>query len=370
MNCLIWSSKRGEILQQPNSEHCRVRLRGLRGGVFFGLTAAESDFGRLSIMCRHRKVDDDMQCMGLVDGDPAVEVFLKGLVCSALCTVTMSSALPVPGVLADESSQINALENIARRSYAERNFDQTMTALNAILESQPDNFRFLEMRADTLVDEKKFPEAILDYTRILNLTEGDGDALGRARVLASRALSYEGLDMFEEAASEYEASLALATSVGADEDPYIVNSLGNCYNSLGRWKKARECYLKSGNLFQTANSSMGKGGSLQKRLDGSIFAFSNAALMDAQLGEDDGAVIKRLRDLSRRAPGSSDMRIALAVMYWTTGQDDKAETEFEFACNSIAVGCAKYEDLDWLIKVRRWPPVMVQRMEDFLALRR
>ena len=357
-------------MPQLKLERCRVRLRGLGTGAFFGLTRGESDFGRLSIVNRHQKADEIVQCTGHGVEDTAVGGFFKGLVCSALCTFLVSSALSVPEVLADESSQITALENIARRSYAERNFDETMTALNAILESQPDNLRYLEMRADTLVDEKSFPEAILDYTRILDLTEGDGDALARARVLASRALSYEGLDMFEEAAAEYEASLALATSVGADEDPYIVNSLGNCYNSLGRWKKARECYLRSGNLFQTANSSMGKGGSLQKRLDGSIFAFSNAALMDAQLGEDDSAVIKRLRDLSRRAPGSSDMRIALAVMYWTTGQDDKAETEFEFACNSIAVGCAKYEDLDWLIKVRRWPPVMVQRMEDFLALRR
>ncbi len=147
-------------------------------------------------------------------------------------------------------------------------------------------------------------------------------------------------------------------------DPYIINSRGNCYNSLGMWKgtpadthththththmrarththththtracarallacyvflsahvctcahvyvivfvylctcacvcvcvcvcstrtEAREDYLTSSQLFQQAKGFKGRGGSQTPRLDGAIFAASNAALMLAQLGERD-----------------------------------------------------------------------------------
>lgn len=34
---------------------------------------------------------------------------------------------------------------------------------------------------------------------------------------------------------------------------------------------------------------------------------------------------------------------------------------------AVQVGCRKYQDQDWLRVVRRWPPAMVQRMNDFLT---
>jgi hypothetical protein len=33
------------------------------------------------------------------------------------------------------------------------------------------------------------------------------------------------------------------------------------------------------------------------------------------------------------------------------------------------VGCRKYADSDWLRRIRRWPPLMVERMQSFLQLR-
>lgn len=130
--------------------------------------------------------------------------------------------------------------------------------------------------------------------------------------------------------------------------------------------------------------------------------------------------------MSRRAPGNADMRAALAALYWSQGKEGAAESEWEFACNNIsgeaggapvpcsalvlgllllllcqperasreainmsscehrlltnfcwpgslpccpAVGCAAYRDEDWLFRIRRWPPVMVQKMHNFLSLR-
>ncbi len=45
-------------------------------------------------------------------------------------------------------------------------------------------------------------------------------------------------------------------------------------------------------------------------------AASNAALALVQLG-DEQAAIKEMRKASRRAPGSADLRAALAALYWS-----------------------------------------------------
>ncbi len=51
-------------------------------------------------------------------------------------------------------------------------------------------------------------------------------------------------------------------------------------------------------------------------LAGAVFAASNAAIMLAQLGDERGAVAEMQR-VARRAPGSADMRAALAALYWS-----------------------------------------------------
>lgn len=73
--------------------------------------------------------------------------------------------------------------------------------------------------------------------------------------------------------------------------------------------------------------------------------------------------------VSRRAPGSSDTRAALAALYWRAGKYEQAEAAWQFACENITAGCKKYEDREWLQTVRRWPPVMVSYLQDFLRLK-
>ena len=49
---------------------------------------------------------------------------------------------------------------------------------------------------------------------------------------------------------------------------------------------------------------------------GAVVAASNAALALVQLG-DDSAAVREMRQASRRAPGSADLRAALAAVYWS-----------------------------------------------------
>lgn len=276
------------------------------------------------------------------------------------------AAATTPVARAGDLEQIAALESVARAAYAERNFDQAILALTEMIKLAPSEPRYLEMRADASVDKKAFVEGIRDYRAAIALL-GD-DTIDKARVLSQVGLALEGLDRWDEAIESYNQSLELANALGNDRDPYLLNSLGNCYASVGDWSKARTFYTESANSFQRSRAV---DISMQKRLDGAIFSFSNAVLMDAQIGDlDEAAIVKRMQDLARRAPGSADMRAALAAMYWSAGEQEKAEASWEFACNNIAVGCAKYEDFDWLRRVRRWPPVMVKRMEAFVKLDR
>ena len=58
---------------------------------------------------------------------------------------------------------------------------------------------------------------------------------------------------------------------------------------------------------------------------GAVVAASNAALALVQLG-DEPAAIKEMQKASRRAPGSADLRAALAALYWSQVRAASATT--------------------------------------------
>ena len=108
---------------------------------------------------------------------------------------------------------------------------------------------------------------------------------------------------------DYNRALELAITAGFRPDPYVLNSRGNVRGSLNDWKGAKEDYEGAFAAFQSA-SGFRNGNSTTQRLDGAIYARSNAALATAELGDTDSA-IKELEGLVRRAPNSSDVRAAL-----------------------------------------------------------
>jgi hypothetical protein len=54
---------------------------------------------------------------------------------------------------------------------------------------------------------------------------------------------------------------------------------------------------------------------------------------------------------------------------YAAGRVADAESEWESACN-CNVGCGRYRDMDYVRRIRRWPPVMVDKLEAFLNLKR
>lgn len=151
------------------------------------------------------------------------------------------------------------------------------------------------------------------------------------------------------------------------EDPFIVNSIGNCHASLGQWTEARAAYQRSAAILQKASGFRDTAGLSAGRSTAAALAQSNAALALAQLGDTPGA-IKELEYVSRRQGGLVDSRAALAALYYDSKRIEEAEKIWEYACDNISVGCSKYRDADWVRKVRRWPPVMSQKLQSFLQL--
>lgn len=266
------------------------------------------------------------------------------------------------------AARMTILQAAAARAYGERDFTGAVSALDQLLQMEPKSARWLEMRAQALVDGKRFGEALRDFDAAIALTPAGGTQLDTARLLAGRGLAYEGIGDWVSALADYSAALAGAEEAGAQRDPYVLNSMGNCHASLGEWREARADYLESATAFQGAAGLHGSRGGATPRLDGAVFASSNAALMAAQLG-DEAAALREMQAIARRAPGSVDMRAALAAMYWGLGREQDAESEWEFACQQITAGCTKYQDEDWLFRIRRWPPAMVARLREFLQLR-
>ena len=121
--------------------------------------------------------------------------------------------------------------------------------------------------------------------------------------------------------------------------------------------------------MHSCRSSKGyrRGSSTTSRLDGAIYATTNAALMDSQLGDDEKAMTE-LANVARRAPNSADARAALASLRWAAGRRAEAEEAWNSACGR-AEGCAKYKDIDYVQRIRRWPPRMVKHLQAFLQLR-
>ena len=89
---------------------------------------------------------------------------------------------------------------------------------------------------------------------------------------------------------------------------------------------------------------------------------------------------KHLEAVARRAAGSTDMRLALAALDYHEGRVEEAERRLEFSCRAInsgeiipggpvVDGCGQYRDKEWVRTVRRWPPVLADMLEKFLALR-
>jgi tetratricopeptide (TPR) repeat protein len=132
-----------------------------------------------------------------------------------------------------------------------------------------------------------------------------------------------------------------------DKDAMAFNNLGNAYAGRGDWPEAKKYFYRATELDP-----------------GFAFARANYALAIYQLGETEEA-IRTLKNIARKYRDFADVRAALTAALWQNGQRGEAESNW-IAATGLDV---RYRDLDWVKNNRRWPPVMVSALENFLQLR-
>lgn len=187
---------------------------------------------------------------------------------------------------------LSLLQEEAASAFAARDFPRAEAALSSLISLQPENPGWLEGRAQARTDGKRFEEALSDFDAALGfasrIAATGGGTASLARLLAGKALALEGLSRWAEALGCYDGALAAAKAAGYSPDPYVLNSRGNVLASMGRYAEARSAYQSALGTFQ-ASRGYRRGASTTSRLDGAVYAASNAALMRAQLGDTAGA---------------------------------------------------------------------------------
>ena len=234
--------------------------------------------------------------------------------------------------------QITHGEKLAKQAFraaARGDFARSETYWTTLVEEFPQNPAVWSNRGNVRIGQYKLTEAIADFDRSIEIAPEYPDAY------LNRGIAYEGKRLWKQAISDYDRVLAISP-----QDPVALNNRGNAKAGQQKWQEALEDYQEAANI--APDFPMARG---------------NAALVQYQLGDRTEA-IRNMRNLVRKYPMYSDMRAALAAALWVEGQQGEAESNWV-----AAVGLDnRYQDLDWIENIRRWPPSMVTALERFLKL--
>ena len=246
-------------------------------------------------------------------------------------------ALPVQGAELS-SQQIAEGEKTAKKAFqaAEKgNFAKAEGYWTQLIEQFPNNPAVWSNRGNVRIGQYKLTEAIADFDRSIEIAPEYPDAY------LNRGIAYEGKKEWDKAILDYNRVLKITP-----EDPVALNNRANAKAGEGNWQDALVDYQKAADL--APNFPLARG---------------NASLVIYQIGDRTEA-IRNMRNLVRKYPMYSDMRAALAAALWVEGQQGEAESNWV-----AAVGLDnRYQDLEWIENIRRWPPEIIKSLEKFLNL--
>ncbi|MCW6037403.1 tetratricopeptide repeat protein [Spirulina subsalsa FACHB-351] len=219
---------------------------------------------------------------------------------------------------------------------AERgNFAQAEQYWSDLIQAFPENPAVWSNRGNMRVSQNELQGAIADYNQAIKLAPDAPDPY------LNRGIAYERQQQWSKAIADYEKVLSLTP-----QDPLAYNNLGNAQAGQGHWQAAIEDYKKATELAPDF-----------------AFAFANYALTLYQ-AEQQPEALRMMRNLVRKYPMFPDMRAALTAALWEQGQQGEAESNWV-----ATVGMdQRYQDIEWVKTVRRWPPKMVAALEKFLNL--
>lgn len=204
-----------------------------------------------------------------------------------------------------------------------------------LIDRFPENPAVWSNRGGTRVLENKLEGAIADFDRAIELAPNAPDPY------LNRGIAKEGQKRWEEAIADYNRALDLNP-----EDAMAYNNRGNARSGQGRWEEAIADYQKASELSPNL-----------------AISHANYALALYQSDRQPEA-IATMRNLVQKYPMFADMRAALAAVLWVQGAQGEAESNWV----AVAGLDSRYQDIEWVKNIRRWPPLMVDALERFLNL--
>jgi tetratricopeptide (TPR) repeat protein len=232
--------------------------------------------------------------------------------------------------------QIQEGEKLAKKALnvtEKGNFAEAEEYWTQLIKEFPSNPAVWSNRGNARVSQNKLEEAIADFDRAIALAPDAPDPY------LNRGAALEGKKEYEAAIADYNKVLELKP-----DDAMAYNNRGNAKGGMGNWEEALVDYQKAANLAPNF-----------------AFARANAALVLYQVGKKEEA-LREVRNLVRKYPMFPDMRAALTALLWQTGSQGEAESNWVAAVGTDN----RYQDLNWVKNIRRWPPQMVAALDKFL----
>jgi tetratricopeptide (TPR) repeat protein len=262
------------------------------------------------------------------------------LLCVWLCVGMM--VLPVqaetvsrPSFSEEQLQEGEAISQKAFEATEKGDFAQAESYWTDLIASFPENPAVWSNRGNARVSQHKLEEAIQDFNQAIRLAPDQPDPY------LNRGATWEAQGNFQAAIADYNQVLAIDP-----QDPMAYNNRGNAEGGMGNWQEALKDFQKASEIAPNF-----------------AFARANTALALYETGKKSEA-IKTMRDLVRKYPLFPDMRAALTAALWAEGQQGEAESHWV-----AAVGMDnRYQNLDWVKQIRRWPPTMIAALDKFLTL--
>jgi len=229
----------------------------------------------------------------------------------------------------------DAIAEKAFQALKDGNFAKSETYWGELIELFPQNPAVWSNRGNVRLSQNKIQDAIADYNQAIAIAPDQPDPY------LNRGIAYEVQQDWESAIADYNQVLELDP-----EDAMAYNNRGNAKVGKGNYEAAINDYEKAASLEPDF-----------------AIAHSNAALNHYQVGDEKQA-LDETRQLVRKYPNFPDVRAALTAMLWAQGKEGEAESNWV----AVKESDSRYRDIEWLKKVRRWPPQMVEALDNFLQL--
>jgi len=214
-------------------------------------------------------------------------------------------------------------------------FGDALPLWDRVLELVPEDASAWSNRGNVLLALGDPEAAIAAQDRAMQLDPVNADPH------LNRGTAEEALGRWQAAAADYHWVLERDPA-----DASALYNLGNVAGSLGDWSAARDCF---------AQAALARPGFAMARSSAALAAYQQGDLEEAE---------RELRNLIRRYPLFADARAGLTALLWSKGSRGEAESNWAAASGLDP----RYRQGEWLQQIRRWPPVPIQALDQFLRL--